>query len=140
MSYFEETLDKFSENYRYLYNKLDSWKPLNDREILVELDDGRKYAYDGMSKSFRKIKTIDDVSNFTIDDWKLGFSDLLKKYIRQSGMNQYELADRIGVSRVMMSKYITCKSSPTGLVLQKIAKELNCSIDDLCPKDYIYLN
>lgn len=139
MDYYEETLKKFSESYQYLYKYLDSWEPLNNREILVVLEDGRTYSYDGISRLLRKVKIINNVSEFTDEEWRIGFSDLLARFIRKSGITQYELADRIGISTVMMSRYSTGKSAPTPLIMQKIARELDCSIDDLCPKEYIYL-
>lgn len=140
MDYYEETLGDFRKRYQYLYKYMESWEPFNNREIIVKLEDGRAYSYDGISRALRGVKLIDDISEFTDEEWRKGFSDLLSKQIRRSAMTRGELADRIGISSVMMSRYSTGKSAPTPQMMQKLARALDCSVDDLCPNGFVYLD
>ena len=59
------------------------------------------------------------------------FSKNLKEMLKESDMKQEELADEIGISQAMISRYITGQSLPGILTLVKIADVLDCLVDDL---------
>lgn len=54
-------------------------------------------------------------------------SDILKK----SGMTQQELADKIGVTKQQINKYVTNRQVMSIQTAKNIAFVLNCRIDDL---------
>ena len=54
-------------------------------------------------------------------------SDLLE----QQGLSQRELADRIGVTEVSMSRYIKGERTPKGPIIANIAKVLHTTSDFL---------
>ena len=58
------------------------------------------------------------------------FSKNLKRMMKEDNIKQEDLANEIGVSREMISRYVTGQSMPTFLTVVKIADFLFCSVDD----------
>lgn len=46
-------------------------------------------------------------------------------------MTQKDLSDKVGVSQAALSKYELGESTPSVKVLKKLAKALNCTVDEL---------
>lgn len=54
-------------------------------------------------------------------------SDLLQKH----GLSQRELAEKVGVTEVSMSRYISGDRVPKGLIVVNIANALHTTVEDL---------
>ncbi|HFD2048883.1 TPA: S24 family peptidase [Clostridium perfringens] len=63
-------------------------------------------------------------------DWKV-FADNLKKYRKDMGLTQDDLAKRLNVSRSAISYYEKGTVEPSIYFLINLANEMNCSIDNL---------
>lgn len=59
------------------------------------------------------------------------FGRRLKTLLELRGMTQNELSEETGISQVSISKYLNGKSDPSLLNVLKIARALDCSLDDL---------
>lgn len=46
-------------------------------------------------------------------------------------MTQKDLSDKVGVTQAALSKYELGESTPSVKVLKKLAKALNCTVDEL---------
>ena len=55
----------------------------------------------------------------------------LKKKLEEMNVKQVDIARLIGVSEVMVSKYVNGKAAPTLPSARKIAEYLGCTIDDI---------
>jgi len=55
----------------------------------------------------------------------------LKKRIKEKGLKQGFLADKVGISETTFSKIVKGRIKPTYEIAQKIAKILNCKPDDI---------
>ena len=63
--------------------------------------------------------------------WGVKFGSNLKNRIAVASHTQAELADKIGVSRQIMSRYIQGDAIPSVYKACQIANVLGCSLDDL---------
>nr|DAW99734.1 MAG TPA: Repressor protein CI [Caudoviricetes sp.] len=67
------------------------------------------------------------------------FSTQLKKYRKNNGYTQKQLAEAVGVTQQAVAKWETDKASPDPEMLQKISSMLNVTVDSLLdgatPKD-----
>ncbi len=55
------------------------------------------------------------------------YKEVLKKY----GVSQVELADRLGINRVSVSRLLNEKNDMRASTLTKIAKAIGCSVGEL---------
>lgn len=60
----------------------------------------------------------------------------IKELLEKKGMTQRELADRVGVTEVSMSRYINGDRTPKGPIAAKIARELDADITDVVDIDF----
>lgn len=137
--YYDVPIEDFEHRFPWLFKRMTSFEEIDDYMVFIDLNDGRTLLYDIFIHEFKEVKRFDDVFELTEDEWKLGFSHLLAKRIQMRRMTQYELANKLGVSEMTISRYITGKSLPSVYMMNKITKVLKCSQEDLFPHDYIIL-
>ena len=63
------------------------------------------------------------------------FSRNLKRMMKEDHMKEEYLADEVGVSQSMISRYINGQSMPSFLIVVKIADVLFCSLDEFLIDD-----
>lgn len=131
---YERIIDQFEKYYPNLYERTVDWWASGRTTITVRLDDDTTFEYDPMDDSIRQVfMDWTDADDMTV---RKAFGNNLQKLLPYSGMNKSDLADKVGVSRVMMSQYINGKSVPNIIIARKIAKALKCRIDDLFDDRY----
>lgn len=59
------------------------------------------------------------------------FAQRLAALLDERGINQLELAARVGVTRAAMSRYVSGDREPRFVTLIRIAEELDTHVDDL---------
>lgn len=135
----EMLLEDFEKRCPWMYKKLDGhyYDETRRHEIRLYMNDGYKYVYDSLDKcphpivEFKSIRELNDVQ------FLKGFSDKVHSQLRKNRMVQYELAKAAGISERTLSRYLTYRSIPSINTVYRIAEILNCTVDDLMPKDYI---
>ena len=55
-------------------------------------------------------------------------------YRRERGLRQFELAERLGISEVRISRIETGRTSPTSALAERISGVLGVSVDDVFPE------
>lgn len=118
-------------------------KCIGDFETIFILEDGSRILFDEMTKSTRFVTQATDertpISEDIMDDiWLKEFSRKIKKKMKFKRITQVELADRIGVSRLTVNRYINGQRVPDYLTLKKISKILNCPLDEITDFWYLY--
>lgn len=63
------------------------------------------------------------------------FSRNLRRMMKEDHMKEEYLADEVGISQPMISKYVNGQSMPSFLTVVKIADVLFCSLDDFLIDD-----
>ena len=98
-------------------------------ELIFELDDGQVMMYDMMERICRRLpstKIWPEEGSFNED-----FGWRLRRAMAIRGVSQEELADRTNMSQATISHYVMGKRSPSFYNIDRIAKALDCSIDEL---------
>lgn len=108
---------------------------LNEWDILIEFSNGRRVIYDGFTKYHQDIY-YDSINDITEEQEKRAFAHRLRVLMARNYISQEELAKEIGTSQTMISHYMNGRKTPNIITVRKIAKILNCSMDDFFPKDY----
>lgn len=135
----ELLLEDFEKRFPWIYKKLDGYNYDENRwyEIRLYLNDGTKYIYDNLDKFPHPIVEFENPGELSYDLWLKGFSDKVYGQLRKNRITQYELAEIVKISPITISRYLTYKSMPSIIVVHQMAFALNCTVDDLMPKDYI---
>lgn len=119
---------------RYLLAHTEEYFAINKWELFVRLTTGEKFVYDELYHTVRFIKYEDD--NLTDAQERKEFARNLRKIMGHKFTTQEELADKVGVSRVMINKYMNGKALPNAIILNKLAKALKCSVNDFYYKHF----
>ena len=69
-------------------------------------------------------------------DWAIDFGRNLQRMLNEKHITQSEVADAIGVSRQIFSRYMHGDAIPSTYKACQIAKVLDCDIDDLIKFEY----
>lgn len=137
---FDSLIDCYLAYYPWNDSEIDEWIELNDWTAIAVMQNGRSFLFDDVERKLREVYVIKDTLNLSDDMWAIGFGQRLQDAIYRSRLNNYELADLIGVTPVMLSRYINGKAIPKAQIVHRIATILDCAIDELMPRDYILLS
>lgn len=102
-------------------------------EAIVKTKDGKAYSFYSLDQSLRKLPP--DPNNLTKEEFQNEFGINLYNMLWNKGYTEKTLAKELGISQVMVSRYISGKVVPSFYIVDKIAKVLDCSTDDF---RYIY--
>ena len=111
--------------------------------LLAILNDGTKLEFSSLDNTLRDVTRIYDPdynTNMSEEEWRKEFGNRLNALLRDRSMKHEVLADRLGVSRIMVSKYINGKATPSSYNLKRIARVLDCDIRELVDFDYAVRN
>lgn len=117
------------------YEDIENIVEIDDWDLLVVFKDGRKIIYDRFN-GYHKNIIHDNINELTEDQERKEFAYRLRSLMGRNKITQEMLADEINISRTMISRYVRGESVPSAIVLRKIAKILNCSMDDFFYKQY----
>lgn len=124
-----KSYERFKALFPYIAKHAVSCRCVGHDEFVVELIDGDTILCDGFEKTFRRLPK--DSSRMSEKECRREFGHRLYKIMMLKGVSQNELAFRTGISYVSISNYINGKISPSFYNVDKIAKALGCSTDDL---------
>lgn len=97
-------------------------------ELIGILYDGSRVLYNYLTGNVRYLPN--DPDDMTDDEIRSEFSYRVKNAMLRAGINQVELANRTGIPQPMLSGYLNGRVMPSYGKAAKIARALNCSMDD----------
>ena len=97
-------------------------------EVIIKLNNGDVISFDTLYRTIRSMPK--DSKSLSEDRCRFEFGIRLKRILMKSGMTQADLATITGIHQSNISDYITGKTTPSFYNVDKIAKVLNCSMDD----------
>lgn len=100
-------------------------------EITADFEDGTRTIYNDMRKDFRFINDPRENKDLNEDQVRREFSIRLRNKMQERGVNSQKLSERCGISAVMISRYLTKKSTPTLHAIVKLSRALRCSVYEL---------
>lgn len=120
---------KFELYYSYLADKVDHYEDAGNGQLLVYLRDGTRVLYDTFEDTCRNLPK--DSQSMTESECNAEFAARLRTIMKRRGCTQRELSARTGFSQSAISKYVSGKTMPSFYSVDKIAKALGCSVDEL---------
>lgn len=119
---------------KYIEQNVEEYFEINEWELFVRLKNGDKFIYDSFSNVVDFI-TYED-NDLSEEQERKEFAKNLKKLMQHKWVNQEELARRLDISQVMISRYVNGQSIPNAMMLKKMAKALDCSTEDFYYKHF----
>lgn len=124
----QELVDTYILYFPMDESRITEYRLLSFCEVLIKLNNGRVVIFDQMTNGCILVKrSSEDVTDEVI---KRYFKIRLKSIMKLKYVTQQELSEMTGISRYLISNYINGKTSPSFLNIDKIARALECSVDD----------
>lgn len=115
--------------------EVEDYIEVNEWDLIIKFKDGRQFIYDRFTNTHKNLY-YNNINELTDKQEKKEFAYRLRSLMGRRWVTQEQLANDINVSRPMISKYVRGEAIPSAIVLRKIAKVLNCSMDDFFDRDY----
>lgn len=97
--------------------------------LLLETNSRFNYFYD-LTKNVL-IPIPKDDRDLDKDSFRRIFGVLLRRCLEHSGLTQEELSKKTGIPQPNISEYLYGKHFPSFYQIDKLAKAMNCSVEDL---------
>ena len=98
-------------------------------ESVVKLDDGNVISYYDTEQGIRRLPSDD--SRLTEEECREEFGIRLYRLMCDKGVTQPELSEMTGITQSNISNYINGRKTPSFYTVDKIARALDCSIEEL---------
>lgn len=97
--------------------------------LLLETNSKYDYFYNLTNNVLIPIPKSDQ--DLDKESFKRIFGVLLRRALEHSGLTQEELSEKTGIQQARISDYLYGKHFPSFYQIDKMAKAMNCSVDDL---------
>lgn len=125
----DDIIRHFSMYFPSFFKRAVEIRPDKYNTLFVKLDDGDSLIYEDADHYIRRLP--DNKDDMTEDELKREFAYRLKRIMYVKGITQEELAERTGITQASISRYLSGSRMPNFLAIDKIARALKCSVDDL---------
>lgn len=100
-------------------------------QFMLLLETNTKYDYFYNITNNVLIQIPKDDKNLDKDSFRRIFGVLLRRALECSGLTQEELSEKTGIPQPNISDYLYGKHFPSFYQIDKMAKAMNCSVEDL---------
>ena len=115
--------------------EVEDYIEINEWDLIIKFKDGRQFIYDRFTNTHKNLY-YNSINELTDKQEKKEFAHRLRSLMGRRCVNQDKLAELVGTTQPMISKYVRGDAIPNAIMLRKIAKALNCSMDDFFYRDY----
>lgn len=131
--FYDDKLEEFKLYHPYMVAHIRSVRPRGESGIRVTLDDGTQYDYGSMENGVRRVVEYapDKLDDITDDRCRDSFVYRLTELMTARGFNQQYLAERTGLSKGAINKYLNKQATPSFTAARRIAYVLGCSVSEL---------
>lgn len=125
--------NRFLEKHKRIGYSVIDWYYIGNSTIVLHTKHGDTYTYDDKKRKVVRVMKEEDkvLGVMTEEDWRKEFALVLRDKMRKKGMKGYMLADKTGLSRIAISKYVNATRTPSSYNLVLIADALGCLVSEL---------
>lgn len=136
MAYYDRKWNDIFESFKHMFpvtaEKIVDWWPSGRNEITVQFSDKTRMIYDGLTDSGRTIRRDRIEANEDDEEkWRIHFAYKLNRKVAESGLLNQDIAEQVGITPAMLSRYCKGTSVPSFIKIRKLAKALQCSVTEL---------
>lgn len=122
-------LDSYMMNFGRVHRGREvKYEQLSFFDLVVTLQDGSKWLFDGFTNSIRglPVNSMELTDEEIAREFRFRFNSMMERH----GMTQERLSGMTGIAQCTLSNYSRGTRVPNIINLDKIAKALDCSVDD----------
>lgn len=125
--------NRFLEKHKRIAYSVIDWYYIGNNTLVLHTKHGDTYTYDDKKRKVVRVMKEEDkvLGVMTEEDWRKEFALVLRDKMRKKGMKGYMLADKTGLSRIAISKYVNATRTPSSYNLVLIADALGCLVSEL---------
>lgn len=125
--------NRFLEKHKRIGYSVIDWYYIGNSTLVLYTKHGDTYTYDDKKRKVVRVMKEEDkvLGVMTEEDWRKEFALVLRDKMRKKGMKGYMLADKTGLSRIAISKYVNATRTPSSYNLVLIADALGCLVSEL---------
>lgn len=131
---YEKILRRFKLYYPDYYNNAIDWWGSGRSSIGVKLMNSEMIEYDDMDNTIRWIKIGADADP---EYRKRAFGYNLQKIIPSCGMSNNEIAEKLGITNAMLSRYLHGKTMPSFDKAFQLSRIIGCTMEELMDDSYL---
>ncbi len=140
LTQYERMLTAYKNWYPNLYERTVECRPSSRYCILAILNDGSRVEFNSLDNTIRDVTRLysrNVISEMNEEVWRKEFGRKLRRAIIERGISQEILSGRTGISRQMLSRYVSGNSTPSGYILSRLAEALECDVREFTNFGYI---
>lgn len=123
------TYRKLAYRFPYLVERAIEVSEYNVWETKIVLENGDIYLFDEGRETVRLLP--DDPGSLDEKEFMCEFGIRLRNIMRWNGITQSQLSEKSGISQPRISQYATGQATPSIYTVNRLAKALGCSVDEL---------
>lgn len=131
---YEKMLKHFELRYPHFYKEAVDWWASGKISIAVKLKDGTVLDYNDVENTIRLVDISDESTEETR---RKAFGCNLQKFVTHCGMTKGEIAEKLGISNTMLSRYLHGKTMPSFDKGLQIARLMKCSMEEFFDENYM---
>ena len=125
----ERLLRNFKKQFPRFADDAVEYREKGPFELVVKLSNGRVISYYDTEQGIRRLPSDD--MHLTEEECREEFGIRLCRVMYYKGVTQKELSEMTGITQANISNYITGRQTPSFYKVDKIARALDCSTEDL---------
>ena len=114
--------------FTFIFDRMVSYRFCYDNKMIVKTDKNESYIY---NTSMNSIRRLPDSSNMDKGTFSKEFGRRVEYVLWQRRMSQNDLAEALDMDPAQLSRYLNGKTTVPFYVVDKIARVLDCSVDEL---------
>lgn len=137
---YAQIIEDYKVWYPEFYQKTIECRPSGKYCVLASLNDGSRVEFNCLDKTIRdvtKLYSREFTESMDESSWRKEFGRKLHRAITDRHMTQERLSELTGISRQMLSRYVSGASTPSGYILSRLAEVLDCDVRELTKFGYI---
>lgn len=131
---YAKMLKRFELRYPHFYTTAIDWWASGRISIAVKLSDGSVLDYNDVDNTIRWVEYDE---NMTDENRRASFGCNLQKLVTHCGMSKGDIAEKLGISKTMLSRYLHGKTMPSLDKGLQIANLMKCSVEELFDENFM---
>ena len=131
---YENMLEQLYKYFPSFRDETVDWWPSGRQFVTVRLMDGTIFEFNALDNSIKRIRDRDYLEDEKVLSKEFAYN--LRKHIQTSNMTQTEIAEKLGVTNAMLSRYVNGASIPGLTKAYRLANILGVRVSDLLDSVY----